>query len=99
MPKVSRPPISGIQIVDHGLDAISRQHVGTGKARRAGADDGRALAGIHHVGKIRPPALLEGFVGDVLLHRADGDGAEAIIQRARAFAQSILWADPAADLG
>ncbi len=49
-----------------------------------------------HVGA---PALLERLVGDVLLDGADGHRAEAVIQRAGAFAQAVLRADAAADLG
>ena len=43
------------------------------------------------------PAL-ERLVGDVLLDRADGDRAEAVIERAGALAEPILRADAATDL-
>ena len=47
---------------------------------------------------VRAPAGLEGFVGDVLFHRADGHGAKAaLVERAAAFAQAVLRTDPPAD--
>ena len=46
------------------------------------------------------PALLPGRVGDVVLDRADGDGAVArLLDDAIAFAEPVLRADAAADLG
>ena len=46
------------------------------------------------------PALLPRGVGDVFLHRADGHGAVArLLDHAIAFAQAVLRADAAADLG
>ena len=46
------------------------------------------------------PAHLERGVGDVALDRADGDGAVAgLLDHAIAFAQPVLRADAAADLG
>ena len=45
------------------------------------------------------PAALPGGVGDVLLDRADGDALEALLDDAIAFAEPVLRADAAADLG
>ena len=45
------------------------------------------------------PALLPGGVGDVALHRPDGDGAmPRLLDDAIALAEPVLGADPAADL-
>ena len=89
----------GLAVIDHGLHAIARQNVGTAEARGAGADDRDLFAGGLHPRHVRPPALLEGFVRDVFFDGADGDRAEAVVERAGAFAQAVLRADPAADFG
>ena len=88
-----------VLVVDDGLDAVARQHVGGTQAGRSGTDDRHPLAGLDHVGQVRAPALLEGLVGDVLLDRADGHRAEAVVERAGAFAEPVLRTDAAADLG
>ena len=89
---------AGIAIKYLCLDAGAGKHVGAGQSGRSGADDGDALAGGHHLAQIRSPALLDGFIGDVLLDRADAHRTEAVIQRAGTFTQPILWTDAATDL-
>ncbi len=49
--------------------------------------------------EIGPPSLAERFVSDVLLDAADGDGTKSVIERAIAFAQTILRTDASTDLG
>ena len=88
-----------VGIVDHRTYAVARQHIGSGKPRRPRADDRDTMAGFDDVRHIGTPALLPGGVGDVALDVADADGAESVIQRTGAFAQAILRANPAADLG
>ena len=89
----------GMAIEHHRINALTRQHIGTGEARGPGTDHRDALAGLDHARQIRPPALGQGGVGDVFLDAADGDCAEVVVERAGAFAEAILWADPTADLG
>src|SRR5690606_7653753 len=73
--------------------------VRTGDAGRTGADHRHAVAGRLHRRQVRAPALLEGGIDDVLLHRADGDRAEAVVERAAALAQAVLRTHAAADFG
>ena len=89
----------GVAVIDHGLHAIARQDVGAAKASGSGADDRDLLAGGFHPRHVRPPALLEGLVRDVFFDGADGDRAEAVVERTGAFAQPVLRAHPAADFG
>src|SRR5690606_1699683 len=89
----------GIAVEHYRGHAIAHQYVGTTETGRAGTDDGDALAGGLDLGHIRTPAHGEGGVGDVFLHRADGHRAEAVVQRAGAFAQAILRTDTSTDLG
>ncbi|MNS86672.1 hypothetical protein D3C72_1205830 [compost metagenome] len=84
-----------VAVVDHSGDAGMRQAVGTGQARWAGTDHGHRVAGGLHRRHVRPPAGGQCRVDDVLLHCADGDRAE-LLQRAAAFAQTVLRAYPAA---
>lgn len=84
-----------VAVVDHGSDAGMREAVGTGQAGRAGTDHRHRVAGGLHGGHVRPPAGGQRGIDDVLLYRADGHCAE-LLQRAAAFAQPVLRADPAA---
>jgi len=85
--------------VEHiGTDARASQAIRTGKPRGTRADDGDAHAGLAHARKIGAPALADGLVGDPALHAADRHRTEiALLQRACAFAEAILWAYAAAD--
>ena len=87
-----------LAVKDHGLDAVACQHIGAGETRRTGADDGHAPAAVGDVRQVRPPALLERGVGDVLLDGADGHRAETVVESTGALAQAILRAHAAADL-
>src|ERR1700733_16077103 len=85
-------------VKDHRLNAVAHEDVRAAQSGGPRADDGDALAGGAHVRHVGCPAAPEGFIGDVLLYRADGDGAQAVIQRAGTLAQSILWTDAPAHL-
>ena len=88
-----------VTVEHHRLDAVARQHIGARESRGPRADHGDALAGSDHFAQIRAPAFFQRRIDDVFLHRADGDRAEAVFQRATAFAKTILRADAAAHLG
>src|SRR5690554_2074412 len=81
----------------HRLDAGTYQHVGTTQPGRAGTYDGDPLAVGLDLGHVRPPAHGEGGVGDVLLDRADGNRAEAVIQGTGPLAQTVLRTDATTD--
>ncbi len=68
-----------IAVEHHRLNPVSCQHVGAGKPRGPGADHGDTLVGFDHVGEIGSPAEAKRLVGDVFLHRAYGDRAEAVV--------------------
>src|SRR5690606_23538438 len=68
------------------------QHVDT-----SGTYDGDPLAVGLDLGHVRPPAHGEGGVGDVLLDRADGNRAEAVIQSTGPLAQTVLRTDATTD--
>ncbi|MCD6062067.1 MAG: hypothetical protein K0S16_2378 [Moraxellaceae bacterium] len=86
-----------ILVEDHRLDAVAHQNVGTAEAGRTGADDGDLLVRPLHLGHVGTPAHGKGGVDDVLLGVADGDGAEAVVQRAGTFAEAVLRANTATD--
>ena len=83
-------------VKDHRLHAVAGQHVRTGQARRARADDRHALVGLLHAGHIRTPAHLKRFIVDIALDVADGHRAKLVVQRTGTFAQTILRAHSAA---
>ena len=87
-----------ITVIDHRLNAVAGEHIGTAQAGGTGADNGHPLAGIPHIGEIRTPTPGQGGIGDVLLHIADGHGAEAVVESAGPFTQAILRTHPAANL-
>ena len=88
-----------VAVVDGHLVALAAQLLGGRQAGRTGADDADRLAALAQRLDRLHPALLPGGVGDVLLDRADGDGAVAgLLDDAVAFAEPVLRADPAADL-
>jgi hypothetical protein len=83
-------------VVDLDLVAHHRQVVGSGQSGRAGADDQHPVAradGRAGVG----PALLDGQVSEVALHRVDRDGAVQVGAVAGHLAGVV--ADPAVDGG
>ena len=86
-----------IAIINDGLDAIAREHIGATQSRRSCADNGDAFAAVFDIGQIRPPALSKGGVGNIFFNRADGDCAKAIVKGAGAFTESVLRTNPAAD--
>ena len=61
--------------------------------------DADSLAGVNNARQIRSPTEFQGFVGDVFFDTADADCAICVVERARAFTQSVLWANAAAYLG
>ena len=96
--ETARPVVA---IVDVDVIALDPERFGGAQAGRAGADDADRLAGaIGERRERRDPALLPRGVGDELLDRADGDRAvTGELDYAIAFAQPVLRADAAADLG
>src|SRR5579862_6562363 len=98
IPKVSRPPMRGWRS-NTGLHAVAHQDVGAGEPRGTGSHDRHALIRRAHMRHVGLPAALQGLVGDVFLDRADGDGAQSVVQRAGALAQAVLRADAPAHLG
>ena len=88
-----------VAIKHHWLNAVAHQDVGRTQTRRSRANDGNAPSGRHDFRHIWPPALRKRSVGDVLLNLADGHSAEALFERARAFAETVLRADAPAHLG
>jgi len=89
----------GITVIDHGLDAVAGQYIGTTDTGRTGTDHGHSLTGIVYLGQVRLPALGKGCFRDICFDGADGDGTKAVIQGTGPFTQSVLRADPATDLG
>src|SRR3569623_1727860 len=88
-----------VAIDHHGFDAVTHQNVRAAQSRRTRADVRDALAGRDHARHVRPPAAYERLAGEEILDRAEGDGAEAVVERARAFAETILRTHAAAHLG
>ncbi len=79
-----------VRVVHDRPDALSCQNVGRRQSCRPCANDADDLACVDNVLHVRPPALRERLVGDVLLDAADRDGLYAVIQRALALAKAIL---------
>ena len=81
----------------HGhVHTVADQHVGTAQTCRPGTDYRHFFTRFRHIAHLRPPAHFKGFFGDVFFHIADGDRAKLGIQRAIAFAQTVLRAHAAA---
>src|SRR5699024_5181163 len=72
-----QPARAVVPVIDRDLEAAPPQHVGGGEAAGARADDADALGPLDGRADRLDPAPLPGGVGDVLLDRADGDGAVA----------------------
>ena len=83
-------------VKDHRLHAVAGQHVRTGQARRARANDRHALVSLLHAGHVRTPAHLKRFIVNVALDVADGHRAELVVQRTGTFAQTVLRTHAAA---
>ncbi len=86
-----------IAVEHHRLDPIAGQNVGATETCGASANNRYPFAGRRDLRQIGPPAGFQRLVSDVFLNRADGDRAEAVIQRAVAFAQAVLRTNPPAD--
>ena len=94
-----QPADAVVAVIDMHLVAAHPQPFRRREAGGAGADDADGLRELtRRLGRLHP-AILPGRVGDVLLDRADGDAAEILLDDAIAFAQAVLGADAAADLG
>ena len=87
-----------VRVVHDRTNALPGKNIGRGKACRPRANDADALSGIDDVRHVRAPALLQGLVGYVLLDATDRHCADTVIERARAFAEPVLWTDATADL-
>ena len=88
-----------VAVVDVDLPAMLAQLLGTGEAGRPRADDADRLGQLTRRPDRLDPAQVEGGVGDVFLDGTDGDGAvPRLLDDAVALAQTVLRADPAADL-
>ena len=88
-----------VAVVDGDLIAEPAQLLRRREAAGAGADDADRLRQFPARLDRPYPALLEGGVGDIAFDRADGDALEPLLDDAVAFAEPVLRADPAADLG
>ena len=88
-----------VAVVDVGLIAHAAHFLGDRHPAGAGADDPHRLRPLDPGLRRLDPAVAEGGVGDVALHRADGDRLEALLDHAVAFAEAILRANAAANLG
>ncbi len=95
-----QPTGAVVAVIDRHLNPGAAQHVGGGQTRRTSADDSHAFAALGRRHDLFDPAIVPRGVGDVFLDRADGHGAVArFLDHAIAFAQPVLRADAAADLG
>src|ERR1700743_1788738 len=81
-----KAPDLGIAIEDHRRDAIAHQNVRAGEACRARPYHSDTLVRSHHMRQVRLPAKPECFVRDVFFDGAYAHRAQAIVERARAFA-------------
>ena len=84
-------------VKDHGLHAVTGQHIRTGQTCRTRTDNGDTLVRLTNAGHIRAPTHFEGFIVDIALDVADGHCAEFVIQRTGTFAQPVLRTDTAAN--
>ncbi len=85
-------------VVDGDLVAHAAQMIRRAEARGARADDPDRLRQLARRLQRSDPTFFPGLVVDVLLHRADGDGAVAgLLDDAVALAKAVLRADAAAD--
>src|SRR5690606_1924978 len=94
-----QPAGAVIAVIDMHLIAALAKLIGGGEAARARADDADGLRPLNRRDGRLDPAIFPGGVGDVFLNGADGDGAEALLDHAGAFAEPVLRADAAADFG
>jgi hypothetical protein len=88
-----------VAVIDRDLPAAQPQPLGGREASRSGADDADGMVHFPRRRRRLHPAHVPGGVGDIALHRADGDAVEALLDDAIAFAEPVLRANAAADLG
>ena len=87
-----------VAVVDVDLIAEAAQLLGGRHPAGARADDPDGLRPLGPGLRRLDPAVAERGIGDVALHRADGDRLETLLDHAVAFAEAVLRADAAADL-
>ena len=100
MPNVSSPPMRVVTIEHDRRHAVAHEDVRASEARRPRADDGDALAA--SACTFDMSGLQPGLNASSVMYfsiGADRHCAEAVVERARALAQTILRADAAAHLG
>src|SRR3569832_1881846 len=88
-----------VAIEHHGFDAVAHQYIRAAQPHQTRADERDAQTRRDHARHVGPPAAFQCLAGDIFFDRTDGDGAEAVVERARAFAEAILRAHAAAHLG
>ncbi len=89
-----------VTVIDGDDIARAAQTVGRSQTCGASPHDGDALAAFGQRADRFDPAVLEGLISDPCLDRADGHPIPSrLLERASAFAQAILRADAAANLG
>ena len=87
-----------ITVVKVDLIAVAPQLLGDRHPARPGTDDSHRLRPLGPGFGRLDPAVAERRIGDVALHRADGDRLEALLDHAVAFTEAVLRADAAANL-
>ncbi len=88
-----------VAVIDMDLVALAAKLFRRGKPARARAEDADRLPELARRPRRAHPAAREGILGDEFLDRPDGDRIEALLDDAIAFAEPVLRADAAADLG
>ena len=95
-----QPAGTVIPVIDGDLHTGAAQHVGGGQTTRPCADDPHAFGAFLRWFDRLDPTLFPGRVGDVFFDRSDRHRAMArLFDHAVAFAQAILRADTATNLG
>ncbi len=95
-----QPARAVIAVINRDLHALAAQHVRRGQTAGTGTDNSNAFTSLLRGRDRLDPAFFPRGVGDVFLDRADGHGAMArFLDHAIAFAQAVLRADAAANLG
>ncbi|MPN20212.1 hypothetical protein SDC9_167590 [bioreactor metagenome] len=85
-------------IKNRGADAVTRQHVGTGKPCRTGANNRHTLIDLLDMAQIRSPAVTQRAVRNVAFNVADRHRAVLVAHRTGAFAKAILRTDAPGNL-
>ena len=95
-----QPPGTVIAVIDRDLHPLTAQEIGSGQPAGTGTDDAHRFRAFRHRADRLHPALFPGGVGKVFFNRANRHSAVAgLFDHAIAFAQPVLRADAAADLG